>query len=127
MCIRDRFSAERNWGEYNYDQAKFYYTRNSYDLVFVSNGSDEHTVSKKFEQSIADVNYTPKALTGEKSDYVFAGWYASKECTGEAYDFTGKTMPANNITLYAKWVAPTYTVTVYDQNGTCLLYTSRCV
>ena len=26
-------------------------------------------------------------------------------------------MPANNITLYAKWVAPTYTVTVYDQNG----------
>lgn len=114
------FSAERNWDEYNYDQAKFYYTRNSYDLVFVSNGSDEHTVSKKFEQSIADVNYTPKALTGEKSDYVFAGWYASKECTGEAYDFTGKTMPANNITLYAKWVAPTYTVTVYDQNGTKL-------
>lgn len=114
------FSAEWNWGEYNYDQAKFYYTRNSYDLVFVSNGSDEHTVSKKFEQSIADVNYTPKALTGEKSDYVFAGWYASKECTGEAYDFTGKTMPANNITLYAKWVAPTYTVTVYDQNGTKL-------
>lgn len=114
------FSAEWNWVEYNYDQAKFYYTRNSYDLVFVSNGSDEHTVSKKFEQSIADVNYTPKALTGEKSDYVFAGWYASKECTGEAYDFTGKTMPANNITLYAKWVAPTYTVTVYDQNGTKL-------
>lgn len=111
------FSAERNCGEYNYDQAKFYYTRNSYDLVFVSNGSDEHTVSKKFEQSIADVNYTPKALTGEKSDYVFAGWYASKECTGEAYDFTGKTMPANNITLYAKWVAPTYTVTVYDVDG----------
>lgn len=102
------------------NKAKFYYTRNSYDLVFVSNGSDEHTVSKKFEQSIADVNYTPKALTGEKSDYVFAGWYASKECTGEAYDFTGKTMPANNITLYAKWVAPTYTVTVYDQNGTKL-------
>lgn len=114
------FSAERNWGEYNYDQAKFYYTRNSYDLVFVSNGSDEHTVSKKFEQSIADVNYTPKLLTGEKSDYDFDGWYASKECTGEAYDFTGKTMPANNITLYAKWVAPTYTVTVYDQNGTKL-------
>lgn len=99
------------------NKAKFYYTRNSYNIVFVSNGSDEHTVSKKFEQSIADVNYTPKPLTGEKSDYVFDGWYASKECTGDAYDFTGKTMPANNITLYAKWVAPTYTVTVYDQNG----------
>ena len=114
------FSANWTLGGYKYNNAKFYYTRNSYNIVFVSNGSDEHTVSKKFEQSIADVNYTPKALTGEKSDYVFAGWYASKECTGEAYDFTGKTMPANNITLYAKWVAPTYTVTVYDQNGTKL-------
>ena len=101
----------------SYNGAKFYYTRNSYNIVFVSNGSDEHTVSKKFEQSIADVNYTPKPLTGEKSDYVFDGWYASKECTGDAYVFTGKTMPANNITLYAKWVAPTYTVTVYDQDG----------
>lgn len=104
----------------SYNGTKFFYDRNSYNIVFVSNGSDEHTVSKKFEQSIADVNYTPKALTGEKSDYVFAGWYASQECTGKAYDFTGKTMPANNITLYAKWVAPTYTVTVYDQNGTKL-------
>lgn len=104
----------------SYNGAKFFYDRNSYNIVFVSNGSDEHTVSKKFEQSIADVNYTPKALTGEKSDYVFAGWYASQECTGEAYDFTGKTMPAQSITLYAKWVAPTYTVTVYDVNGTVL-------
>ena len=114
------FSANWTLGGYKYNNAKFYYTRNSYNIVFVSNGSDEHTVSKKFEQSIADVNYTPKPLTGEKSDYVFVGWYASKECTGDAYDFTGKTMPANNITLYAKWVAPTYTVTVYDQNSNYL-------
>ena len=89
----------------------------------MSNGSDEHTVSKKFEQSIADVNYTPKALTGEKSDYVFDGWYANKECTGDAFVFAGKTMPANNITLYAKWVAPTYTVTVYDVDGSSVLKT----
>lgn len=114
------FSANWTLGGYKYNNAKFYYTRNSYNIVFVSNGSDEHTVSKKFEQSIADVNYTPKPLTGEKSDYVFVGWYASKECTGDAYDFTGKTMPAQTITLYAKWVAPTYTVTVYDVDGTKL-------
>ena len=79
------FSANWTLGGYKYNNAKFYYTRNSYNIVFVSNGSDEHTVSKKFEQSIADVNYTPKPLTGEKSDYVFDGWYASKECTGDAY------------------------------------------
>lgn len=103
-----------------YDGAKFYYTRNSYDIVFVNNGAKEKTVSRKFEQSIADVNYTPKALTGEKSDYVFAGWYDNELGEGTAYVFDGKTMPAQTITLYAKWVAPTYTVTVYDQNGTKL-------
>ena len=117
------FSANLTFGGYKYNNAEFYYTRNSYNIVFVSNGSDEHTVSKKFEQSIADVNYTPKLLTGEKSDYVFDGWYASKECTGDAYDFTGKTMPAQNITLYAKWVAPTYTVTVYDVDDETVLKT----
>lgn len=99
-----------------YDGAKFYYTRNSYDIVFVNNGAKEKTVSRKFEQSIADVNYTPTAPVG-KEGYVFAGWYDNELGEGNAYEFTGKTMPAQTITLYAKWVAPTYTVTVYDQDG----------
>lgn len=99
----------------NYDGAKFYYTRNSYDIVFVNNGAKEKTVSRKFEQSIADVNYTPTAPVG-KEGYVFDGWYDNELGEGTAYVFDGKTMPAQSITLYAKWVAPTYTVTVYDQN-----------
>lgn len=111
------FSAERSWGKYNYDQAKFYYTRNSYDLVFISGGETVMTKPVKYQASIADyANYKPDNAPAGMEDYDFDGWYASKECTGEAYDFTGKTMPANSITLYAKWVAPTYTVTVYDQN-----------
>ena len=100
----------------NYDGAKFYYTRNSYDIVFVNNGAKEKTVSRKFEQSIADVNYTPTAPVG-KEGYIFAGWYDNELGEGNAYEFTGKTMPAQTITLYAKWVAPTYTVTVYDVDG----------
>lgn len=104
----------------SYNNAKFYYTRNSYDIVFVVNdGAKEKTVSRKFEQSIADVSYTPNAPVG-KEGYVFAGWYDNELGEGNAYVFTGKTMPAQNITLYAKWVAPTYTVTVYDQNGKSL-------
>lgn len=99
-----------------YDGAKFYYTRNSYDIVFVNNGAKEKTVSRKFEQSIADASYTPTAPAG-MTDYVFAGWYDNKLGEGNAYEFTGKTMPAQTITLYAKWVAPTYTVTVYDVDG----------
>lgn len=99
-----------------YDGAKFYYTRNSYDIVFVNNGAKEKTVSRKFEQSIADASYTPTAPAG-MTDYVFAGWYDNELGEGNAYEFTGKTMPAQTITLYAKWVAPTYTVTVYDVDG----------
>lgn len=103
----------------SYNGAKFYYTRNSYDLVFISGGKTVKTESVKYQASIADyASNKPGNAPAGMEDYVFAGWYASQECTGEAYDFTGKTMPANNITLYAKWVAPTYTVTVYDQNGT---------
>ena len=114
------FSATRALGgKYNYNNAKFYYTRNSYDLVFISGGKTVKTEPVKYQASITGyANYEPDTAPKGMEDYVFDGWYASKECTGEAYDFTGKTMPANNITLYAKWVAPTYTVTVYDQNDT---------
>lgn len=100
----------------SYNGAKFYYTRNSYNILFMNNGSTDKTVAKKFEQSIEDASYTPAAPAG-MTDYVFDGWYTNEQCEGDAFVFTGKTMPANNITLYAKWVAPTYTVTVYDQDG----------
>ena len=102
----------------SYNGAKFYYTRNSYDLVFISGGKTVKTESVKYQASIADyASYKPGNAPAGMEDYVFAGWYASQECTGDAYVFTGKTMPAQSITLYAKWVAPTYTVTVYNQNG----------
>lgn len=105
----------------SYNGAKFYYTRNSYDLVFISGGKTVKTESVKYQASIAGyANYRPGNAPAGMEDYVFAGWYASKECTGDAYDFTGKTMPAQTITLYAKWVAPTYTVTVCDQNDNFL-------
>lgn len=104
----------RNGNSYN--NAKFYYTRNIYNIVFISGGQKVNTLSKKFEQSIADVNYTPTAPMG-KEGYGFAGWYDNELGEGNAYEFTGKTMPAQTITLYAKWVAPTYTVTVYDVDG----------
>ena len=102
-----------------YKNAKFYYSRSSYDIVYVNTGAkdnDKHTGSYKFEASITNAgNYEPTTPPAGKEGYVFAGWYADP--AGEqAYDFTGKTMPAQNITVYAKWEAPTFTVTVYDVN-----------
>ena len=121
------FEAARTWsGKYAYDNAKFYYTRNSYDIVYVNTGAkgndNKHTVSYKFEASIADAgNYKPTTVPEGKEGYVFAGWYADP--TGETpYDFN-KTMPAQNITVYAKWEAPTFTVTVYDADKETILKT----
>ena len=105
-----------------YNNAKFYYTRNSYNIVFINNATHEKTVSKKYQQDISDASYTPTA-PADKSDYVFGGWYDNEFGDGEPYVFTGKTMPAQNITVYAKWIAPTYTVTFYDADGTTVLGT----
>lgn len=106
------------------NKAKFYYTRNSYDIVFISGGNPVKTESVKYQASIAGyANYTPDTAPEGKDGYIFAGWYDNELGEGTAYVFDGKTMPAQNITLYAKWVAPTYTVTVYDVDGRTVLET----
>ena len=104
----------KNGGKY--DNAKFYYTRNSYNVVYVSNSQTVNTASYKYEADISNAGgYVPTTAPVGKEDYVFAGWYADP--TGQTkYDFTGKKMPAQNITVYAKWVPPTYTVTLYDHD-----------
>lgn len=101
----------------NYNGANFYYTRNSYNVVYVSNGQTVNTASHKYEADISKAgDYVPTTKPVGKEDYVFDTWYADP--TGQTkYDFTGKKMPANSITVYAKWVPPTYTVTLYDQDG----------
>lgn len=100
-----------------YNGAKFYYDRISYQIVFMNRGSKEKELVKKYEQSIADAGYTPTA-PANMQDYTFGGWFDNEKCEGSAYVFTGKKMPAHNLTLYAKWVPKTYTVTVYDVDRT---------
>ena len=80
-----------------------------------------NTASYKYEADISNAGgYVPTTAPVGKEDYVFAGWYADP--TGQTkYDFTGKKMPAQNITVYAKWVPPTYTVTLYDQDKNKIL------
>lgn len=98
-----------------YNNARFYYTRNSYQIKFINGGSVDKTESRKFQQSIANAEYTPTAPAG-KEGYIFAGWYDNEQGEGEQFAFAGKTMPAQNITLYAKWVAPVHTVTFYQED-----------
>ena len=96
----------------DYNGAKFYYDRNSYDIKFI-NGDDLEKTSRKYQQDISNANYTPTKPAGVPANFTFAGWYDNELCEGTAYDFTGKTMPAQNITLYAKWQAPVIEATVY--------------
>mgnify|MGYP004457513773 CR=1 FL=1 len=101
-------------GEYN--NSKFYYTRNSYSLRFINNGKQDKTVSKKYEQSISNENYTPARPSSLLDYYEFDGWYDNELCEGEKYVFNGKTMPAQNVTLYAKWTAKKISLT-YNLNN----------
>ena len=96
-----------------YNGAKFYYDRESYSIVFMNNGTKDSEVSRKYQQDISDVNYKPKKPAGVPANFTFAGWYDNEPCGGTAYVFDGKTMPAQNITLYAKWQAPQVNATVY--------------
>ena len=100
----------------SYNGAKFYYTRNSYDLKFINNGIQDKTVTKKYEQSISGENYTPTRPGSLPEYYVFDGWYENELCEGEAYNFTSQKMPAQNVTLYAKWTASDIKLT-YNLNN----------
>lgn len=117
-CNTAKSAKNGDW----YNGAKFYYDRISYQIVFMNRGSKEKELVRKYEQSIADAGYTPTA-PANMQDYTFGGWFDNEKCEGSAYVFTGKKMPAHNLTLYAKWVPKTYTVTVYDVDRTKILKT----
>lgn len=113
-CNENKSAKNRD----SYDGAKFYYDRNSYYIVYISNGAELKKASYKYEADISGAGnaYKPTIPPAGKEDYVFDTWYADP--TGQTeYKFDGKTMPAQNITVYAKWVPPTYTVTLYDHDG----------
>lgn len=50
-----------------------------------------------------------------KTDKTFAGWYLDSECTDEN-KVTFPFYPAEDVTLFAKWVTEMYTIT-YNSNG----------
>ena len=87
--------------------SEFYYTRNSYDVLYMNNG--DHPVNRvtyKYQADISEAaKYTPERPEGISSDYVFKGWYFDQTLKAP-YNFAGQTMPAGNITVYAKWGPP---------------------
>ena len=93
----------------SYPGSKFYYDRISYNVVYINSGSQAKATPYLYQQSIADAgNYklTDADAPAGKEGYVFAGWYDAPE-GGNEFVFTGKTMPAQNLTVYAHWAEPT--------------------
>ena len=104
-----------------FNGAKFYYDRETFYITYV-NGTTQKQVGYLYEQSIADGNIPVTQVGGKpesvEDGFVFAGWYDNPKGSGDPYVFTGKTMPAYGITLYAVWKAPTYKATVRVSMGT---------
>ena len=97
-----------------YNNAKFYYTRNSYDIIYMNGGSEvaAYRTSVLFEQTIPGAANKPAPTPPMgKENYTFEGWY--DDPAGQMlHAFSGK-MPAQNITVYAKWAPPTVSGTAY--------------
>ena len=93
----------------------FYYSRNSYAIHFYDGENELTSKTFKYQADISGADFTPQPPTG-REDYVFQGWYDNESLEGTAYTFEGKTMPAGDFPLYAKWTEPVYKVS-FDLNG----------
>lgn len=103
----------------DYDGAKFYYTRNQYNLTFNDNYGGTVTDTLYYQQPLnASAHYQagyepdyPAALP--VGAYTFGGWYKDPGCT-DPVDWNS-TMPAQNQVVYAKWTPVEFQVT-YAKN-----------
>lgn len=106
--------------------AKFYYTRNSYNLEFysASKNDPDQTNSVKYQKPLGEYYYVPdtKPATVE-AEAIFVGWYLNPECTGEPFDLSAHVMPSHDIALYAKWVNGLFTVRTFTDEYMQTLYT----
>lgn len=81
---------------------------NQYTISFNSNdGTPVSAITQNYDTAVV----APSNPT--KMGYTFAGWYSDAGLT-TPYTFT--TIPADNITLYAKWNISQYTIS-FEENG----------
>ena len=97
-----------------YNNARFYYTRNTYNIIYMNGGSEvtSYRESVLYEQAIpASANKAAPTPPVAKEKYIFLGWY-DDPAGQHPHSFSG-TMGPQNITVYAHWVAPTVSGVAY--------------
>ncbi len=85
--------------------------KNVYKVTINLNDSDSTENETRY------TNSDLQALTPTREGYTFGGWYADKDCTGERVT-TITDLTDTTETLYAKWTANEYTVTLHTNDGT---------
>ena len=117
-------------------QVKMYYLRNQYEISFNTLKPGAATPSSLtgiyYKANIASTKATEIAalnqqyVVGETSvevqgegTYIFQGWYDNPDGMGDPFNFN-QTMPAGNITLYAKWDRIWYRIEIEPRGGEIL-------
>lgn len=95
--------------------ATSFYKESSGPVTYtVSYNNNGHGTAPTAEADIPEGGYATKPADPSETGYTFGGWFTEKECTNE-WDFAVNTVN-DNVTLYAKWTANSYTVS-FDSNG----------
>lgn len=124
---KDQNVPEFRWNmRKNCHEASLYYLREAYEIDFHTNDMDSSVINKKgilYESDLSNIapkeyviGKTTKILNGVT--YYFDGWYDNQYLQGNAYDFTGKKMPAKNLAYYAKWSSRKVTLSFDSRGGT---------
>lgn len=82
-----------------------------YEIKYVLNGGENNS------NNVTDFNVSEKReiRNGNRTGYIFAGWYTNADFTGKAVTNVSQ-LPARAVVLYAKWNPITYTIK-FDGNG----------
>lgn len=124
---RDKNVPEFGWNRSKQCyEASLYYLREAYEIDFHTNNTNSDVIKKSeilYESDLSnivpkeyEIGKTTKTLNGVT--YYFDGWYDNQYLQGNAYDFTGKKMPAKNLAYYAKWSSRKVTLSFDSVGGT---------
>ncbi len=88
---------------------------NSYKLtIHQNNSTSPYELSTQYGEELELIEQVNPTLIS-KTGYTFAGWFTNTELTNP---LAISTMPAEDLTIYAKWIINQYTITLYINHPT---------
>ncbi|MGY3778577.1 InlB B-repeat-containing protein [Isobaculum melis] len=87
------------------------YTVNDYQITFNDQGT-ETQLSASYDTLLTE------PTTPQKTGYTFIGWYDTASDGGNKWDFETDKVPSNDLTLYARFAAGEYKLTLNNEGTT---------